>query len=220
MKTKRVFVKLVLTLSALALIAVLSLNVGAGSLEPSASPAPTMHTLSEVYNRVKQLVPENWASMPSHSQVAGAWAAHMTVDGDNQGLIEGSCQAPGKEGTIVVVGNEHRVYVPTDPQSGLPTGQRRHVPYTILKYKDKSTPNLYRALCQMEEINPAQIKFYRTDAMGQEEHYFTVTLENAWIIEIREITPNLESVSFYYETITWRWEPDGIYFMDHPGGPM
>jgi len=219
MKTKRAFVKLVLTLSVLALVAVLSLNVGAGSLEPSASPAPTMHTLGEVYNRVKQLVPENWASMPSHSQVAGAWAAHMTVVGDNQGLIEGSCEAEGKEETIVVVGNEHRVYWPTDSQTGLPMGSRRHEHYTVLKYKDKSTPLLYRAMCQGEGINPVQIKFYRTDAMGQEEHYFTVTLENATIIEIREITPNLESVSFYYRRITWRWEPDGIEFVDDSGSP-
>lgn len=218
MKTKQVFVKLVLTLSALALVAFLSLNVGAGSLEPAASPAPTMHTLGEVYNRVKQLVPENWASMPSHSQVAGAWAAHMTVEGDNQGLIEGSCQAAGKEGTIVVVGNEHRVYWPTDEQTGLPMGSRRHEHYTVLKYKDKSTPRLYQALCTGEH-SETQIKFYRTGAMGQEEHYFTVALENALIIEIREITPNLEGVSFYYDRITWRWEDGGIEFTDSPGAP-
>ena len=218
MKTKQAFVKLVLTLSALALVAFLSLNVGAGSLEPAASPAPTMHTLGEVYNRVKQLVPENWASMPSHSQVAGAWAAHMTVEGESQGLIEGSCEAAGKEDTIVVVGNEHRVYVPTDAQTGEPTGSRIHEPYTILKYKDESTPKLYQALCTGEE-SETQIKFYRTGPMGQEEHYFTVTLENARIIEIREITPNLEGVSFYYDRITWRWENGGIEWTDSPGVP-
>jgi type VI secretion system secreted protein Hcp len=218
MKTKQVFVKLVLTLSALALVAALSLNVGAGSLEPAASPAPTMHTLGEVYNRVKQLVPENWASMPSHSQVAGIWATHMTVVA-NGNSIDGSCEAAGKEDTIVVVGNEHRLYWPIDPQSGLPTGRRIHEPYTILKYKDKSTPLLYKALCQNEQIDPAEIKFYRTGAMGQEEHYFTVTLHNGRIAEIREITPNLESVSFYYETITWTWVPDGIEWMDNWGDP-
>ncbi len=207
--------KLVLLLLAAGCVLVCwSMKVGAGPLEPENSPAPTMHTLTQVYDKIKQLVPESWSMTPSHSQVAGSYLIHMTAVGENQGNIEGSCEASGKEDTIVVVGNEHRVYLPTDPQTGLPTGQRRHEPYTILKYIDKATVPFYQAMCQGEHMAQVEIKFYRINPVGQEEHYYTVKLTDAIITEIRTITPNLESVSFVYNRIDWKWEPDNIEAYD------
>ena len=54
----------------------------------------------------------------------------------------------GREGSIAVIACHHSVVGPRDPQSGLPTGQRMHKPFTIVKVTDKATPVLYRVLHQ------------------------------------------------------------------------
>ena len=151
--------------------------------------------------------------------------AHMYVVGQNQGPIQGSCQMEGREGSILVSSFSHNINIPTDPKTGK-LGKRAHGPFKILKDFDKSTPKLYRALVTGENLITVEIKFYHIDPAGVEEHYFTITLENAMIVNISPHSPldffaqnigvprDLETVSFIYSKITWRWEPDGIEFED------
>ena len=204
MKTK--IILLVTLISVVFLI--LSLNVGAGSLEPASSPAPTMYTLEEIYTRIKQLAPEDWKTFPLESQVTNASAIHMTIEGQNQGNIPGDCQAQGKEDTIRCVGWEHRVYVPYNIDSGSLTDVDKHEPITVIKYIDKSTVPLYRAMCTNERLTEIFIRFYRTRNNQAEEQYFTIRLADCYIVEMREITPNLESVSFLYQRIEWMYDGD------------
>jgi len=212
MKTKKIILVTLIGVGFLTL----SLNIKAGSLEPANSPAPTMHTLEELYTRVKQLVPEDWKTIPTESQVTTASSIHMTIVGDNQGNIPGSCAASGKESTIRCVGWEHRVYL--QYSNGQIMSADRHEPITIIKYIDKATVNLYRAMCQGERLNEIEIKFYRINAQGQDQYYYKVFLEDAYIVEMREITPNLESITFLYGRITWKWVPDNIQHMENPYG--
>jgi type VI secretion system secreted protein Hcp len=147
--------------------------------------------------------------------------AHLTLEGANQGKIEGSCDMEGREGTILVQALNHEVSIPRDPQSGLATGKRVHHPLTILKALDRSTPLLYQALTSGEHMKSVEIKWYRIDNQGTEEHYFTTRLEDAIIVSVRPVIgnclekeaenlPHLEEVSFTYRKAIWRWEPDGI----------
>jgi len=53
MKRVRSFMKSLLVVAAVALV--VPLSAGAGSLEPSAAPAPTMRTLQEIYDKVSSL---------------------------------------------------------------------------------------------------------------------------------------------------------------------
>ncbi len=146
--------------------------------------------------------------------------AHLTLVGENQGPIKGSCDQEGREETILVQALNHEVSIPRDSQTGLATGKRIHHPLTILKEFDKSTPLLYQALTSGEHMKSVEIKWYRIAKTGEEEHYFTTKLEDAIIVSIKPTIsscleanpslPHLEEVSFTYRKAIWRWEPDGI----------
>ena len=76
--------------------------------------------------------------------------AHMSLEGTEQGKIEGSVDQKGREGTIYVEQFEHKIYMPNDPQSGMPTGNAVHQPMKVHKFFDKSSPKLYKALSRGE----------------------------------------------------------------------
>jgi len=147
--------------------------------------------------------------------------AHMTAEGEAQGVIEGSCDMEGREGTILLDAFEHTVRIPRDPQSGLSTGKRVHEALKVVKVFDKSSPKFYQALCTGEHMKNVTIKWYRIDPAGKESHYFTHTLTDAIVVSMRPWMPNcldpqsesfthMEEVMFTYKKIRWTWEPDGI----------
>ena len=110
--------------------------------------------------------------------------------------------------------------IPRDPQSGQPSGQRTHRPVTVTKIFDKASPLLYTALCTGEVLPTVEIKWYRTAPSGVQEHYFTIKMEDAVIVDMQGYMPNcqdpanasfthLEDVSFSYRSITWNHEVAG-----------
>lgn len=213
METRKTKTKVVAAVLALAALCVFSLFAVGGNLEPNAPPGPTMHTLDEIYNEVTSAGPEDGDSIPHHSEVEGSGAIHISLTGQNQGAIAGSCTAAGKEGTSVVLGYEHDVHIPLDPQSGQPMGLRVHQPLSIVKLMDKASPKLYQALVTGERLE-VELKWYRIDPTGGEEHYFTTKLENAIVVAIKPSLLHMEDVSFTYRKIIWTWEPDGITAQD------
>jgi len=149
----------------------------------------------------------------------------MTCEGESQGTIAGSCEMQGREDTMLIEAFNHEVRIPRDPQTGLSTGKRIHNAYSVVKVFDKATPLLYQALCTGEHLKTVVLKWYRIDPTGQEEHYFTHTLENAIIVSIRpwmlncldpktESYTHMEEVSFTYAKIRWEWIVDGIEAQD------
>ncbi len=145
---------------------------------------------------------------------------HMTVEGQNQGTIEGSCDQQGREGTVLCQALEHEIKIPRDPQSGLPVGKRVHNPLTITATMEKSTPALAQALTSGERLT-VELKFYRIDPTGVEEHYYTIKLEEAITVAMRSWIPNcldpvkesfshMVDLSFTYTKIIWTWVVDGI----------
>ncbi|MCX8117635.1 MAG: Hcp family type VI secretion system effector [Desulfobacterota bacterium] len=151
---------------------------------------------------------------------------HMSIKGTTQGEIsKGCCEIQGREDTILCQALKHEVYIPRDPQTGLPTGKRVHNPITVTKVFDKASPLLYEGLTRGERMTDVTMKFYRINPQGQEEHYFTIKLEDAIIVSIKPWIPNaldptqekfthMEDVSFTYSKINWRWEIDGVEGQD------
>jgi len=146
---------------------------------------------------------------------------HMSVTGKNQGKIEGSCDIQGREGTILVYALDHTVEIPRDTHTGLPTGKRIHLPMTVEKEIDKSTPKLMQALASGEQLSEVILDFWRISPKGTEEKYFTVKLQDAIIVNIESFFPetfleanekykHMEKISFTYSKIIWTWQPDGI----------
>jgi type VI secretion system secreted protein Hcp len=140
--------------------------------------------------------------------------SHMTVTGENQGVIDGSCTMSGREGTILVYGLDHVLEIPKHKQDGLPTGKRVHGGVLVVKEVDKASCGLYQALCTGERLSEVVIKKYRIDDTGNEEHYFTVTLKKAIVQKIHseearsfaedgQNVRHLEEVTFSYEEINW-----------------
>lgn len=149
-----------------------------------------------------------------------AMVSYMTVKAADQGDIKGDCKQQGKEDTIMCYNLDHMVEVPKDTHTGLPTGQRIHQPFTVTSKKGPHSPKLFQACCKGEQCE-VELKLFRTNDKGQEEHYYTVKLSKAIIVTMREYTPltflpeskpyhDMEEVSFTYSKIIWTYEPDGV----------
>jgi len=151
---------------------------------------------------------------------------HMSLTGKTQGNIsQGCCTMEGRKDTILCQAFNHEVYIPRDPQTGLPTGKRVHNALIVTKVFDKGSPKLYQALATGERMSDVTMKYYRINASGNEEHYFTIKLEDAIIVSIKPWIPNaldparesfthMEDVSFTYSKIIWTWEIDGVEAQD------
>jgi type VI secretion system secreted protein Hcp len=151
---------------------------------------------------------------------------YMQVTGVDSGTnyAEGVGIQTGFEDFILCQALEHKVHIPSDPQSGQPTGTRIHGALKVTKVFDKASPLLYNALCIGERLTVA-LQFYRIDSSGNMEHYFTISLTNAIIVSMRPWIPNcldpsnsdlthMEDVSFTYEQIDWTQEVDGTTASD------
>ncbi len=149
---------------------------------------------------------------------------NLIITGEEQGLIEGSCELDEREGTILVQAFDHVVEIPTDSR-GVASGSRVHRAMSITKEIDKSTPMLYQALCTNEMLTEVILNWYRLDGTGEYELYYSLTMANAFITKIRPWVPNvldranetlkhMEDISITYEKIIWTWEPDGIEYED------
>ncbi len=159
--------------------------------------------------------------------------AYMTIQGASQGKITdgafseksvGNIYQKGHENEIMVQEFEHEVSIPTDPQSGQPTGQRRHKELVVTKLIDKATPLLNQALVTGERLQ-CEITFYRTSVQGQSEPYYSIGLMDAVIVNIKPFMPDcldpdkkqyqpMEKVAFSYRKITWTHKAAGTQGSD------
>jgi type VI secretion system secreted protein Hcp len=154
--------------------------------------------------------------------------AYIKIEGETQGLItQGATTSEslgltkeGHEDEAIIYELIHKIERPSNPDSGKITGPPKHGPLTIKKEIDKSTPLLYNALTSGERLTKCEISCYRSDENGKDEHYFSIILEAASIIDITSVLPNckdpnmeqlehMEEVSFRYRKITWSHEVSG-----------
>lgn len=119
--------------------------------------------------------------------------AYISIEGVTQGNITsgsftaesvGNVYVEGHEDKILVQEVKHNVTVPTDPQSGQPSGQRRHKPFLFTCTLNKSVPMIYNALGSGETLSKVEVKWYRTSSDGKQEHFFTTKLTDAIIIDV------------------------------------
>jgi len=148
--------------------------------------------------------------------------AWMSIEGEVQGNISSGAGDSKSIGNLTRSGHEDEILVwawnsgvtqPTDKAAGTPSGTRVHDAVRITKMFDKSSPLLYRALCSGEKLTKIVVKFYRVEG-ASETHYFTITLEDAIVTEVKASMPNfqdksqahlqqMEDVSFRYTKIIW-----------------
>ncbi|MFJ2983601.1 MULTISPECIES: Hcp family type VI secretion system effector [unclassified Pseudomonas] len=149
--------------------------------------------------------------------------AYITIEGTTQGNITAGAFTADSVGNIFVEGHEdevmvqeieHRITVPTDPQSGQPTGQRVHKPLVFTCSLNKAVPLMYGALSSGEMLPKVAINWYRTSIEGKQERFFTTTLVDAVIVDINLVMPHVQDknnenftqlvkVSMAYRGIEW-----------------
>jgi|TARA_B110000971_G_scaffold62773_1_gene64161 type VI secretion system secreted protein Hcp len=147
--------------------------------------------------------------------------AYMSIEGVSQGPITEGCtgESAGSdanethEDEFQVQAFKHTITIPRDIQTGQPTGPRRHGAMTVTKCFDSSSPLLYNALCTGERLE-CEINWFRISDDGEEEHYFTMELEGAVVVDITaamanvkdlasESSSHMEEVSISYKSIKW-----------------
>lgn len=151
--------------------------------------------------------------------------AYMWITAQKQGAIKGGVTQSGRKDSILVHGCSHEIVSPRDMVSGLPTGQRQHKPFTIIKDVDCSSPLLMNALATNENIKTFLLQFWQADRAGRDAPFYSIRLDNASIASVRlempfESTPETmqhperEIISFCYGKISWTWEQGGISAQD------
>ncbi len=114
-----------------------------------------------------------------------------------------------------VLSFDHEVTLPTDDRSGQVTGAPRHKYLTIKKFVDRCSPLLAGHLVNPSDLE-VEFNFYRQGEGGQ-EHFYTITLEGAKIVNVQTVSPNVldpnndrevlsEIVTFTYGKIDWEHE--------------
>src|SRR5690606_28849390 len=107
---------------------------------------------------------------------------YLTLEGNQQGKIEGSNEVQGHKGKILVQAVEHLIELPKNPQTGLPSGKRQHLGITLTKEIDKSSPKIYQALTSGEQMKEVIVEFYRISPKGTEETNYSIKLEKSVIV--------------------------------------
>ncbi|BDU17797.1 type VI secretion system tube protein TssD [Lysobacter auxotrophicus] len=96
--------------------------------------------------------------------------AYIALQGKTQGNITqgaftadsvGNTFVEGHEDEILVQEVRHIVTVPTDPQSGQPSGQRVHRPLKFTCALNKAVPLMYNALAAGEMLPTVTLKWFR-----------------------------------------------------------
>lgn len=147
--------------------------------------------------------------------------AYMWLTDENGSPITGISLVSGRVGSIELTTLNHHLHIPADQNTGRLTGTRVHSPIALLKEVDKSTPLLYRAMCEGLTLKSAIIKMYQILDAGIEAEYFNIILDN---VKVTAITPNLypggqtgkhfENIQLRYEAITWKCCEGNIIYKD------
>lgn len=148
---------------------------------------------------------------------------YISIEGQTQGNITAGAFTADSVGNIYVEGHEdemlvqafdHIVTVPTDPQSGQPSGQRVHKPFKFVVALNKAVPLMYNALASGEMLPTVTLNWYRTSVEGKQEHFFSTVLTDATIVDIDCSMPHCQdmgkkeftqllTISMAYRKVDW-----------------
>ncbi|MFM2484672.1 Hcp family type VI secretion system effector [Celerinatantimonas yamalensis] len=165
---------------------------------------------------------------------------YISIEGKTQGNITAGAFTADSVGNIYVEGHEdemlvqefhHKVTVPTDIQSGQPTGQRSHRPFRFSVSLNKAIPLLYNALASGEILPTVTLNWYRTSIEGKQERFFTTELTDAVIVDIDAYMPHCQEpndqsytqiieVSMSYRKIDWNHNIAGTSGSDDWRSPL
>ena len=139
---------------------------------------------------------------------------YMWIKDDQGNDVKSDSQVQDREGAAEVIGFEHRVYIPSDSDTGALTGTRKHEPFTVTKTFCPASPVLAKACASGKTLKEVKISWYKINDEGKEEEYYRHTLSDVKVVSVNPIMPDikdktketyghLEQVAFRYKTIEW-----------------
>jgi type VI secretion system secreted protein Hcp len=131
-----------------------------------------------------------------------------------------------RENSIECVYFRSTVRTAREAGSGRATGRRTYEPIVIRKRIDKSTPLIYKALCN-NEVMEGVFKFFRPNPTGDgtTQQFYTIEFKEGRVSSFDAVSPDcidpassnnppLEEVAFVFHTISWTYEDGGISHVD------
>jgi type VI secretion system secreted protein Hcp len=112
---------------------------------------------------------------------AWAWRGLATIVGVSQGPIQGDNTTKDGPGAIVVRAMSLGVFRTVDDSRHVGVATFR--PFKLVKEPDRATPKLLKAAVTNETLT-VEIKWYRSLSTGAEQHYFTIKLEGAQVVQL------------------------------------
>jgi type VI secretion system secreted protein Hcp len=147
---------------------------------------------------------------PQPMPVQGSEQFHVSIQGKKQGQFKGEATQTARKDKWI---QGLRFYSQADfVVTGQTLGKRTHSPITFTKEWGAASPQIYTALATHEELPSVVFEFTKTNQMGVEYVYQTITLTNAVIVSVKQYIgvsmggdpPNgypLEDVSFVFQKI-------------------
>jgi len=135
---------------------------------------------------------------------------HMKITGPD---VAGESTDAGHANEIELMSFSHGVSRATGPRTtagSASTGHSNHADMTIMKYIDKATPELQKAICGGQQFSEIKIVVDKTNATGTVIPYLIYTLSNV-IVSTSQLSGSeggqlaVESVSLNYDKIKWEY---------------
>lgn len=120
----------------------------------------------------------------------------LSAEGTKQGKFKAESTKKMLTDRSEITGYVLEVTAPRDVATGQASGKRMHQPVIIFKQSGASSPQFFQALCTNEQLKKVVIDFYKSDAMGAEVNYYTVTLENVLVSGYKQFIGPLENEKF------------------------
>ncbi len=145
----------------------------------------------------------------------------ITVKNQEGTLLEG----PRDNGSSLIFEYDHGVKLGYDRDENKLTQSRQIRSFRIVKDVDQLTPQLYEMVCKGRTCTEVVITLYKINDSGDEEPYFTYTLEEAKVVTVEDLMPSTkhkenenvghqERVEFLAKKLTWEYLEGGIVFSE------
>jgi len=152
-------------------------------------------------------------------------SAYLKLVGDATGEIKGPVRDRDNDinGSIALIAVDHGIISPRDAASGMASGKRQHLPITLTKATDNTSPFFYQLIARNETLTKVEIFFFGLGTQGglssgRETNLYKITLKKASVSKIEfaghtdaaakegDRFPLTERVSFVYDSILWEWK--------------
>lgn len=124
-----------------------------------------------------------------------AYEFYATIEGTRQGKFKGESVREKHKDKVACISYGHEITSPRDVATGLASGKRQHGPITITKEWGAASPQFFQALVTNEVLKSVLFEFIHTTPDGEEEIYYTVSLTNATVSRVKQMTGAGESSS-------------------------